>query len=283
MPEKIKSCDNKNQPIIDQSHPSLNLTYFNLIRLSKGEKYSACLKGFETVYVVMSGTCDIAVDNTPFKQVGQRKDIWSGNADSVYAPIDAKVEVTCVSDQVEIAVAGGKCDTKYEPFRVTPDEVEMVDVGSPDTHSRRRIFHVLGHNAKGRAGNLLVSELFADGGCWNGYPPHKHDTDHIDGENIEETAFEEVYHYRFNPENGFGGQFVFDDNSEQVYMTRSGDTVIIDKGYHPTVTSPCNMEYIFTILVGHTQRSLIQNFKEEYRPLMDKIPGIGAMRDKFKQ
>ena len=53
----------------------------------------------------------------------------------------------------------------------------MVDVGSSETHSQRRIFHILGQNGQGRAGRLLVSELYADDGCWNGYPPHKHDTD----------------------------------------------------------------------------------------------------------
>src|SRR5581483_1936577 len=47
--------------------------------------------------------------------------------------------------------------------------------------------------------NLLVSELRCDDGCWSGYPAHKHDTDALP----EETCHEEVYHYRFNPENGF--------------------------------------------------------------------------------
>ena len=82
----------------------------------------------------------------------------------------------------------------------------MVDVGSPETKSHRRIFHILGHNGAGRSGNLLVSELYADEGCWSGYPPHKHDTD--DGE--VETAHEEVYHYRFNPPTGFGAQYCYE-------------------------------------------------------------------------
>ena len=65
-------------------------------------------------------------------------------------------------------------------------------------------------------------------------------------------------------------------------MTRDGDTVIIDRGYHPTVTSPGHAEYIFTILVGKTTRSLVQNFKEEYRYLTKIIPGVKDMVDNFK-
>ncbi len=40
--------------------------------------------------------------------------------------------------------------------------------------------------------------------------------------------------------------------------------------------------FIFTILVGRRQRSLVQYFEPVHRPLMAKIPGIQAMRDKFR-
>ena len=49
-----------------------------------------------------------------------------------------------------------------------------------------------------------------------------------------------------------------------------------------TVTSPGHQEYIFTVLVGRTQRSLLQNFEPQHRHLMAKIPGIQAMRDKYR-
>ena len=133
-------------------------------------------------------------------------------------------------------------------------------------------------NGAGRAGNLLVSELYADEGCWSGYPPHKHDTDQFG-----ETAHQEAYHWRFNPPNGFGAQLWYSpDGDSTAYMTRDGDTFAFSDGYHPTVTSPFHESYIFTILVGETQRSLVQNFDATYRHLMDRIPGIAAMRDKFK-
>lgn len=69
------------------------------------------------------------------------------------------------------------CTQPFAPYRIAPEDVGMVEVGSQDTHARRRIPHVLGRNAAGRAGNLLVSELCGDDGSWSGYPPHKHDTE----------------------------------------------------------------------------------------------------------
>ena len=279
MPALIRRYENRNQPIITEKTGVLSLTYFNLIRLGRNEEYQAAVDGFETVYVVQSGNCDIEVNGKPFTGIGQRRDIWSGNADSVYATTGATVRVRANQDGTEIAVGGGRCDREFPPFRVTPGEVEMVNVGSIETRSHRRIFHILGHNAAGRAGNLLISELYCDDGCWSGYPPHKHDEERLP----QETAFEEMYHYRFRPENGFGAQLCFQpDGSSLCFLTRNGDTFLLDRGYHPTVTSPGHEEYIFAVLVGKHQRSLVQYFKEEYQHLLGKIPGIQDMVDKFK-
>ncbi len=275
----IRATDNRNSPIIDVNDSTLPKTYFNLIKLNKNQSYSYQLNDYESLIVILSGTADVATATADYRKLGKRKDIWSGKAEAVYVGAGSEVAITAKSDKTEIAVAGGKCNDKFTCFRIPPEEVEVVDVGSAETHSRRRIFHILGQNGKGRAGNLLVSELYADEGCWSGYPPHKHDTDNYP----EETDFEEVYHYRFKPESGFGGQFCYRNNSENTgFMTRSGDTFAFNEGYHPTVTSPGHSGYIFTILVGNSTRSLIQNFREEHRHLMRQIPGIGDMTDKFK-
>lgn len=275
----IPFYENKNQPIVGINDSILPNTYFNLIKVPANEETDFSLAGYEMLFVVLEGSCDITVDNELFQEVGRRKDIWSGNADSVYAGTDGQIKIKALQDDAKIAVAGCICEKSFGPFRITPEEVDMVDVGSNETKSRRRIFHILGQNARGRTGNLLVSELHADEGCWSGYPPHKHDTENPP----EETEFEELYHYRFYPDDGFGAQFCYLEKDEpKCYMTQTGDTFAFRKGFHPTVTSPGHKSYIFTVLVGIHQRSLIQNFDKKYSYLMDKIPGISDMRSKFK-
>ena len=258
------------------------MSYFNLLRLRAGESVTLDVPSCELLCVVLAGRADIAACTQEFKNVGRRADIWDGPADSVYCGTCPRVTVRATRGDTEVAVAGGVCATPFTPFRITPEDVQMVEVGSKDTHSRRRIFHILGQNAAGRAGNLLVSELYGDEGCWSGYPPHKHDTERPP----EETDFEEVYHYRYRPESGFGAQFCYQDEGggkdPSVVMTRHRDTFLIDRGYHPTVRAPGHEGYIFTILVGRHQRSLVQSFEPMHAHLMAKIPGIQAMRDKFK-
>ncbi len=284
MPRIIYAHDNYNHPVINVGDATLPRTYFNLVRLEPGGVFRTIVPGYETCWVVMSGKCDIDVAGTAFSEVGQRADIWaSRRADSVYATAGAWVEVKAGPEGVAIAVAGGRTDTAHPPFRVKPDEVRPVEVGSLETHSKRSIYHILGAKDLGRTGNLLVSELYAEPGCWSGYPPHKHGSDIPDGPDAwQETGFEEVYHYRFNPENGFGAQFNYDpDGSGGVWRTRSGDTFLLPGGYHPTVTSPGHAAYVFTILVGHTQHSLVQFFEPKYRYLSKILPGVQDMVNLF--
>lgn len=279
MPQElIRAFDNQNQPILPGGSGPVPNTYFNLLRLQQGEEAKVEVPGFETCLVVLSGIVDIKVAGMNFTEVGRRASIWDGPADSVYAGTGSVATIRARSEEAEIAVAGGRCGDAFGPFRVSPEEVDPVDVGSLETHSHRRICHVLGQNGVGRAGNLLISELFCDHGNWSGYPPHKHGI-----EGTGETAHEEVYHYRFRPENGFGAQYWYLGEAEPVvHMTRSGDTFAFMDGFHPTVTSPGHEEYIFTILVGVEQRSLVQNFDSQYRPLMAMFPGVQDMVDKFK-
>ena len=279
MPDLIRAYPNGNRPIVDLSSNVLSLCYFNILHLEKGKPFRQKLSGFESVYVVLTGNCDIDVGGQRYADVGQRQDIWSGNADSVYVPPEAEVSISSNRTETEIAVAGGRCDKSLASFRIAPEDVEMVEVGSLETNSRRCIYHILGKNAAGRAGNLLVSELYADKGCWSGYPPHKHDEERDE----KESEFEEIYHYRFRPETGFGAQIAFQpDGQACAFMTRNGDTFLLDRGYHPTVTSPGHDGYIFTIIVGKNRRSLIQHFSDEHAYLMGQFPGIQDMVDKFK-
>lgn len=278
----IRARDHRNQPLVTPGDGPLALSYFHLLRLQTGESHTLDVPRCELLCVVLAGQAEIAAGGTSFSRVGRRTDVWEGPADAVYCGTCPRVTVRALRDGTEVAVAGGVCGQPFAPFRIPPEEVTVVEVGSADTHSRRRIYHILGQNGAGRAGHLLVSELLGDAGCWSGYPPHKHDTE----QPPVETDFEEMYHYRYRPENGFGAQFCYPADgggtAPDVVMTRHGDTFLIDRGYHPTVRAPGHEGYILTILVGRHQRSLVQNFEPAHRHLMDRIPGIQAMRDKFR-
>lgn len=281
MPKHIKPADNQNKPIVDAGDSTLPLCYFNCVKLTEGQSFSYQLADYETVCVLVTGTCDITVSGEAFQHVGQRKDLWGGKPDSVYAPPDQPVKITCVSAQAEIFVAGGKTTEQFKPFRVAPADVEVIQYGSDDTKTHRKIMHILGHNAEGRVSRLLVSELFTVGaGGWSGFPPHKHDEERPP----IETRFEELYQFRFKPDHGFGAQFVFaeDDSFGPVYHIKNGSTILIDRGYHPCVAAPGYEMYYFTVIVGEQSRSLLQYFHPDHEYQVHTIPDIKDMIAGFK-
>src|SRR5690348_18090741 len=90
----LRAADNQNQPIIAAGVTETDLAYFNLLRLREGESARVVVPGYETLFAVLSGRVDVAVGGEMFEGVGGRPDVWSGQADSVYAGTGAEVVVT---------------------------------------------------------------------------------------------------------------------------------------------------------------------------------------------
>ncbi len=217
-----------------------------------------------------------------FPAIGNRGvDVWDGEPEGVYAPSGARVTMVCKSDAAEVFVAGARFDGVLTPFAVRRDEIDMVQYGSDETKTHRKIKHIFGTKYRDRVGRLLVSELFTVGqGGWSGFPPHKHDTDRLP----LETRHDETYNFRFRPNNGFGMQLVQREDGKvgDAYHIVDGSTILLDKGYHPCVVAPGYEMYYFTILGGLSQRPLVQFFQPEHAWQVETIPGIKDMIAKFK-
>lgn len=279
MPKHIPAYDNQNRPIVDTQNDIVPLCYFNRIGLKAGESHSYQLPHHESCVVPVSGICDVRVDDQAFS-AGSRNHLWEGVPNAVYVPVDAQCQINARTD-MEIFIAGGRYEEKLTPFAIGDKDIDIVQYGSDETKTHRKIKHILGQGNAHRRGRLLVSELFTVGaGGWSGFPPHKHDEDRPG----IETRFEEVYQFRFNPEQGFGAQFgyVHEDDIGPVFHIKNGSTYCIDKGYHPCVAAPGYEMYYFTIIVGESSQSLKQHFEPAHEHQVHTIPGIKDMIAKFK-
>ena len=100
-----------------------------------------------------------------------------------------------------------------------------------------------------------MSELYADPGCWSGYPPHKHDTDDLPNE----TYLEETYYHRMARQEGFAVQLVYtDDRSlDEAIQVRDGDVVLVPRGYHPVAAGPGYDLYYLNVMAGPRRRWLV--------------------------
>ena len=283
----IAPHDNQNKPIVDADHDLVPLNYFNIVKLKKGEVFEYAVPGYETCIVPATGTVDVDVEGAVYTNLGNRTiDVWDGEPEGVYVPVGAKVRITCMTDETETFIAGAKFDRVLEPFDVRVPELDLVQYGSDDTKTHRKIKHILGANHHDKVGRLLVSELYTVGqGGWSGFPSHKHDTDRKDddGEMIE-TRHDETYNFRFRPNHGSGVQMLQreDNKPGDAYHIMDGSTILLDKGYHPCAVLPGYEMYYFTILGGLSQRSLKQYFQPTHADQLHTIPGIMDMVAKFK-
>ncbi len=278
----IPPHDNHNRPIVDADNDLVPLNYFNIVKLSKGDSFEYRVPGYETCIVPATGTVDIDIEGVRFEQVGTRSvDVWDGEPEGVYAPSGARVTIACKSDTTETFVAGARYDKVLDPFDVRSSEIDLVQYGSDETKTHRKIKHILGQKQHGKVGRLLVSELYTVGqGGWSGFPSHKHDTDRLP----DETRHDETYNFRFRPNYGSGVQMLQreDNLPGDAYHIMDGSTICLDKGYHPCAVLPGYEMYYFTILGGLSQRSLVQYFQPTHAAQLETIPGIKDMIAKFK-
>ena len=278
----IAPFDNKNSPIVDVDDATVPLNYFNIVKLAKGQAFDYQVPGYETCIVPATGSIDVDVEGFKTAGLGGRvEDVWGGEPEGVYVPSGAKVEMVCLSETAEVFIAGAKYDEILDPFAVRADEIDLVQYGSDDTKTHRKIKHILGQKQHGKVGRLLVSELFTVGaGGWSGFPSHKHDTDRLP----TETRHDETYNFRFKPNWGSGVQMLQreDNTPGEAYHIMDGSTICLDSGYHPCCVLPGYEMYYFTILGGLSQRSLVQYFQPTHAYQIETIPGIKDMIAKFK-
>ena len=278
----IPPYDNENLPIVGVDNTTVPLNFFNIVKLNKGAQFISDVPGFESCIVPATCSIDIAVGDFVARDLGGRGvDVWDGEPEGVYVPVGADAVITCISEAAEIFVAGAKFDQSLAPFAVRADELDLVQYGSDDTKTHRKIKHILGQKQADKVGRLLVSELFTVGaGGWSGFPSHKHDTDRLP----DETRHDETYNFRFRPNHGSGLQMLQreDNKPGDAYHIVDGSTICIDKGYHPCAVLPGYEMYYFTILAGLSQRSLAQYFQPTHADQLHTIPGILDMVAKFK-
>ncbi len=278
----IPPYDNQNRPIVDLGDSTVPLNYFNIVKLTSGEEFSYTTPGYETCIVPATGTLEIRVAGKTYADIGNRMvDVWDGEPEGVYVPSGLEAVMTSRSEQCEVFIAGARYDVELEPFAIRSEDLDLVQYGSDDTKTHRKIKHILGQKQHDRVGRLLVSELFTVGqGGWSGFPSHKHDTDRPP----VETRHDETYNFRFRPKRGSGLQMLqrSEDDPGDAYHVVDGSTICIDRGYHPCAVLPGYEMYYFTILGGLSQRSLKQYFQPSHADQIHTIPGILDMVAKFK-
>ena len=228
----------------------LRLTEFGLIRLADGQAFQANSGGFEVALVILGGTCSVSGDGFAFAKVGGRPDVFSGKPHTVYIPRHTTYEIKAVGD-VEIAWADSPSELDTPAYVITPDQVIDCHIGKGSYE--RDAYLML--TEKFPSAHFYIGEAFVKDGRHASYPPHRHDVDNPP----TEVDMEEIYFFRFRPQQGYGIQKIYTDDRllDVTYTVEENDTTLIPRGYHPVTAAPGYEMYYLWVMGGAVNRKFV--------------------------
>ena len=140
----IPPFENNNKPIVDIDDTRVPLNYFNIVKLKKDQSFEYIIPGYETCIVPATGSIDVDIEGLKVESLGSRTiDVWDGEPEGVYVPSNIKAIFTSTTEDSEIFIAGARFDKTLEPFAVRSNELDVVQYGSDDTKTHRKIKHIL--------------------------------------------------------------------------------------------------------------------------------------------
>jgi 5-deoxy-glucuronate isomerase len=251
MPEQ---SDNRRAQTVIQSVVSVgkdtDIISLDVAELAAGESADLVRDDQEMLFMVLTGTVDVTVDDKPLGQAGGRSSVFEGPGYAVYVPPGAHAVLTAVDGPAELAISGAPLadDPAAAARIIPPDDQRIADVGSDNW--ARNVRTVLGPEHP--AGRLLLGETINPPGNWSSYPPHKHD----DHRPPTEVKLEEVYLFKVDPADGFGVQIRYADGNEELFTVRNGDVAAIKAGYHPVVAAPGYSLYYLWVMAGEGRQMI---------------------------
>ncbi len=257
------SATGQSSTVITPETAHWNHVGFEFHQLDAQTNWEHAANDREQCIVVLSGIIDVHLqagtqegDLTQFTGIGGRRSVFDGAGHSVYIPAGVGFAIQS-RGEAEIAVCSAPkaegASKRVPPRHIPPEAVSYEKRGV--SNNVRHVYNILPETDP--ADNLLVVEVVTPSGCWSSYPPHKHDT----ATQGEETALEEVYFYKINPDQGFAFQRVYTDarDIDETMAPQNNDSVLVPRGYHP-VGAPHGYDvYYLNVMAGEHRRWQFRN------------------------
>lgn len=241
----------------------LKLTEFGIINLKKGETYATHSGASEVALIVLGGTCAVTGKDFDFKTIGVRKNVFDGKPYTVYIPFGHDYAITAETD-VELAWAASPSTLETPAYVITPEQVKCAHIGK-ENYQRDAVLMLTDAFP---AAHLFIGEAYVPSGNHASYPPHRHDFDNLP----IEVDMEELYFFRFNPEQGYGIQKIYTDNRDINFTctVEQNDTTLIPRGYHPVINAPGYTLYYLWIMAGQNHRKFLSVIDPNHKWILSK-------------
>lgn len=233
---------------LDPQTAGWTYTSLRLLELEPGGRLRVETGEEELVVLPLAGSCTVEADDGNFRLHG-RPSVFAAVSDFAYVGRDRRLVVD-TEQGGRFAITGAKARRQL-PSRYGPAEDVPVELRGAGQCSRQ-IVNFCGPESF-EADNLIAVEVLTPGGNWSSFPPHKHDTDRGDLENV----LEEVYYFEVadGPDGpGLAYQRVYGHSDKHIDVlaeVRTGDIVCIPHGWHgPSMAVPGYDLYYLNVMAG---------------------------------
>jgi 5-deoxy-glucuronate isomerase len=243
---------------VTRERANWNTIRFCVRRLIAGQFWQNKTTDEEAALVLLGGKAVVDWGEGP-KEIGGRKNVFSGYPYAVYLPCGTPFEISASTD-CEFADCRTPSSARLVPRIITPVNCrEEIRGGGNCT---RQIVDLI--RPEFPADKLLICEVYTPGGNWSSYPPHKHDVHNPP----LEVDLDEIYYYRVSRPEGYAFQRLYDaaGTHDETLTLTDGDLVLIKDGYHPVVAAHGYDVYYLNVLAG-SARSMAASDDPRYAHL----------------
>ena len=213
---------------------------FAVVSLAANATHTDLRPDQETAIVPLSGSGIVVAGGKRF--VLSRSSVFEEPPSIVYVTPGDAIEVVAGDEGFEFSIGSAPAEGIYPTRLIKPDEMKSEVRGGGASH--RQVNHVLAPPVD--AERLILYEVYVPRGMWAGWAPHRHDGE--DGS----PYLEETYYFRTDPGNGFimHRNWTPDGEFDEMMALHDGDTALVPKGYHSTVSCPSTNMFFLNYLAG---------------------------------
>ena len=213
---------------------------FAVVALAANATHTDVRPDQETAIVPLSGSAIVVAGGQRF--VLSRSSVFEEPPSIAYVTPGDSIEVVAGDDGFEFSIGSAPAEGLYPTRLIKPAEMKSEVRGGGASH--RQVNHVLAPPVD--AERLILYEVYVPRGMWAGWAPHRHDGE--DGS----PYLEETYYFRTDPGNGFimHRNWTPDGEFDEMMALHDGDTALVPKGYHSTVSCPSTNMFFLNYLAG---------------------------------
>lgn len=202
------------------------------LRMEKGQSITIDSEVYEVGVVILSGVATVEMEDFVVKDIGERKDVFSGKPTAVYIPCETTFTIYATGyGNLEIVLCKVKTESRGKPCCVMPKDVVVKEQGV--LNWKRKIHEIFTSEDGMTHGKLIIGETYGCPGSWATYP-------------YEKDESKSIFYFKIVPNQSKQVQVMRDAQNPNAYLIQDGAAMLVQDTYIPIPeVEGCQIYYLW--------------------------------------